>query len=86
MAAKAICCVTDTQRDSNDHSHFVATVRYAGLVDTSYSGTHYVYDLDPSALGTALTNTIQAEMKTFLTNEGMTFGLLDYVRVVPGVL
>lgn len=86
MTIKAVCCMTDTQRDPDDHTHFVATVKYAALQDTSITGTHYIYDLDPSAIGTTLTNTIQAAMKTFLTGEGMSFGLLDSVRLLPGLI
>ena len=86
MTVKAVCCMNAVLRDSSNHAHFVATVSYAALVDTSISGTHYVYDLDPSALGTTLTDTIQSAMKTFLTGEGVSFGLLDTVRLLPGLV
>jgi hypothetical protein len=86
MTVKAVCCMNSITRDSDNHAHFVAAVSYAGLVDTSIQGTHYVYDLDPSAIGTDLTNTIQAAMKVFLTGEGITFGVLDSVRLLPGLI
>jgi len=86
MTIKAVCCVTSVTRDPDTHSHFVAACNYVGLVDGSFQGTHYIYDLDPSALGNSLTDTIQSAMKTFLTNEGMTFGTFDNVRLLPGII
>lgn len=86
MTIKAVCCMTSILRDSDDHTHFVAGVSYAVVTDDSISGTHYIYDLNPSALATTLTDTIQSAMKTYLTGQGVSFGLLDSVRLLPGLV
>jgi hypothetical protein len=85
MAVKAICSIGQVLRDPDDHSLFVVVVSFAVLTDTSISSTHVISGLDPS--GSAATTTLQIEsaMKTFLEGEGVTFGLLDSVRLVPAL-
>lgn len=86
MTVKAVCAITNLSKDSDTHTHFVAGVTYCGLVDASIAGTHYIYDLDPSLSGVTLVGQIESAMKTFLAGEGISFGLLDTVRLLPEVL
>ena len=86
MTVKAVCAITTLTRDSDNHAQFVAGVSYAGLVDASIIGTHYIYSLDPSLSGVTLVAQIESAMKTFLEGEGITFGALDTVRLLPEVL
>lgn len=86
MTIKAVCAITSLLRDPDDHSHFVAGVTYAGLVDAGVAGIHYISDLNPTLSGVTLVTQIEAAMKTFLQGEGITFGLLDGVRLLPEVL
>lgn len=86
MAVKGVCIMTDLTRNSTTHTHFNATVRYAAMDDISVSGTLNIADLDPSALGTTLTDTIQAAVKAEIISGGVSFGLLDVVRLLPGLL
>lgn len=86
MTVKAVCAITNLSRDSDTHTHFVATVRYVGLTDADISGTHYLNDLNPSLSGVTLVTQIESSMKTFLDGEGIDFGLLDTVRLLPEIL
>lgn len=88
MAVKAVCVMTDVLRNSSTHTHFDAAIEIA--VTAEASTTHIaitVEDLDPSALGTTLTDTIQSAVKDYLTAHSVvTFGLLDTVRLLPGLV
>lgn len=88
MAVKAVCIMTDVLRNPSTHAHFDAEVKIA--VTAEASTTHLtitIEDLDPSALGTTLTDTIQSYVKQYLTDHSVvSFGLLDTVRLLPGLV
>lgn len=71
----------------SDHTKCYVGVSYVVLDDTEppMEGTTYIYNLDPSNLQLLLT-TVQSQLKTFLTAQGVVFGALDTVQLLPGAV
>ena len=86
MTVKAVCNIIGVTKYSDNHAHFVANLSYTGLTDASIAGTHIVEDLNPALSGVTLVTQIESAMKTYLTGEGIDFGLLDTVRLLPEIL
>lgn len=88
MAVKAVCVLNGrVGRYFNDHTKCYVGVHYVVLDDSDppMEGTTYIYNLDPSNLQLLLT-TVQGQMKTFLTAQGVVFGALDTVQLLPGAI
>jgi hypothetical protein len=88
MTVKAICTVGAVGRYASDHTEFYIGINYAALDDSdpAIQGVTYLYGLDPAADGTLLTTSIEAQMKTYLAAQGVSFGLLDTVRLLPALV
>lgn len=88
MAVKAVCVMNGTVgRYFSDHTKCYLGLDYVVLDDSNppIEGTTYIYGLDPSNLSLLLT-TVQTQMKTFLTGQGVVFGALDTVQLLPGAI
>lgn len=88
MAVKAVCVLNGTVgRYFSDHAKCYIGVNYAALDDSdpAIEGTVYLYGLDPGNLALMLSS-IQSQMKTYLTGQGVSFGPLDTVQVLPGAI
>lgn len=84
MAIKAICTINGTiGRYAADHTKFYVGVTYAALDDSdpAIAGDTYLYGITPGVLS-SITDSIQSQMKDYLTTQGVTFGLLDTVQLI----
>jgi hypothetical protein len=82
MAVKAVCAMNGrVGRYFSDHTKCYVGVNYVVLDDSEppIEGTLYIYNLDPSDLQLLL-GAVQSQVKTFLTAQGVVFGLLDTVQ------
>lgn len=84
MAVKAVCIVSFLFPKSS--TEFTAEVNFASLPDSpGLSGTLTV-DLEPGALAVTLETAIKDAVQTYLEGQGVTFGLLDSVRLIGALL
>lgn len=84
---QAVGIVTGLQRDNSNPGNFIAAVQYAVVGQTGFNEhTINVSNLNPSALGSTIQTQLEADLKTYLQGIGVTFGLLDTVRIVPGIV
>lgn len=87
MAVVAVGVVTGLQRDNAHPGNFIASVQYAVVGQTGFAEhTHDVYNVDPALSGALIQAALQSDLKTYLSGLGVTFGLLDTVRIVPGIV
>lgn len=72
--------------ESNSDTFF-ATVHFAPMPD-AYMGERslYVTGISPDVLQSTLSSDIKAAVKAKMEDGGITFGILDTVRVIPGTL
>jgi hypothetical protein len=85
MTVQAVGVLTGVLRDNAHPGNFIATVQYAVIGQTGFSEQSYqIYNLDPTLDGALLQATLQSDLKTYLASIGVTFGLLDTVRILPG--
>lgn len=87
MTVQAVGIVTGLQRDNSNPGNFIAAVQYAVIGQTGFNEhTINVSNIDPTLSGALIQAAIQADLKTYLQGLGVTFGLLDTVRIVPGIV
>jgi hypothetical protein len=81
MAIKAVCIVTGVVPDTS--STFGVSISFASIPDGSgLSGNMDVTGLSPSLLPTAIEAQVTGAVKSYLQGQGVTFGLLDTVRMI----
>lgn len=88
MAVKAVCVMNGRiGRFISDHTRCYVGVTYVVLDDSDppVEGTTYIYNLDPGNLQLLL-STVQSQLKTFLSTQGVVFGALDTVQLLPGAV
>lgn len=87
MTVQAVGIVIGLQRDNSNPGNFIAAVQYAVIGQTGFNEhTINISNIDPTLSGALIQAAIQADLKTYLQGLGVTFGLLDTVRIVPGIV
>lgn len=84
MAIKAVVQIVDVLADTG--ATWRATVHFAPLVDYTDGTQIYVYGIAGDVLSTTLASAVKGAVQTEMENHGVTFGLLDSVKMVPALI